>query len=107
MKRTVQHLSSFRKRLQVKDHFTSVDKSFCRSEQSDRHLESSAKSITKMNERTDGKLFTKIRNKSGPRMVFSGIPERTGNTLELDWSTEITRQVCSHPSPKIVRDIKV
>ena len=94
MKWTVQHLSSFRKRLQVEDHSTSLDKSFCRSKQSDweetdiKHLALSAKSKTNEDERADGRSLINIRNKRGPRILPCGIPERTGSTLDLDWPTE-------------------
>ena len=52
------------------------------------HLVSSAKSETLERDNVEGKSLTKMRKKTGPRILPCGTPEITGNVGEVDWPIE-------------------
>ena len=49
------------------------------------HLASSTKSKTLEKEKIDGKSLTKMRNRTGPRILPCGTPEITGKVEEVEW----------------------
>ena len=49
------------------------------------HLASSAKSKTLEKDNVEGKSLTKMRKRTGPRILPCGTPEITGNVGEVDW----------------------
>ena len=52
------------------------------------HLVSSAKSKTLERDNVEGKSLTKMRKRTGPRILPCGTPEITGNVGEVDWPIE-------------------
>ena len=76
-------MSSFRSKFQVLHQL--LDHSEEMEEMGIKHLTSYANIE---DDNTAGRLFTKMRNKSGPRMLPCGMPEMTGKVFETDRPTD-------------------
>ena len=68
------------------------------------HLVSSAKSKTLERDNVEGKSLTKMRKRTGPRILPCGTPEITGNFGEVDWPIETYWTTNTFLAPVIRRE---